>query len=96
VGLVRVLVAEDHPRLATTIATVLRREGMVTDLAFNGQDARDHAIGASYEVIALDRNLPRLHGDEVCRELLDGGCESRILMLTASGASRSRRPAPHA
>lgn len=78
--------AEDHPRLATTIATVLRREGMAADLAFDGQDALDHAAGASYDVIVLDRNLPRLHGDQVCRELLAGGCASRILMLTASGA----------
>jgi DNA-binding response OmpR family regulator len=85
-----VLVVEDHPRLATTIATVLRREGMATDLAFDGQDALDHAAGASYDVIVLDRNLPRLHGDAVCRELLAGGCGSRILMLTASGAVEDR------
>jgi DNA-binding response OmpR family regulator len=85
-----VLVVEDHPRLATTIATVLRREGMAADLAFDGQDALDHAAGASYDVIVLDRNLPRLHGDEVCRDLLAGGCESRILMLTASGAVQDR------
>jgi DNA-binding response OmpR family regulator len=90
VGGVRVLVVEDHPRLATTIASVLRREGMATDLAFDGQDALDHAIGASYDVIVLDRDLPRLHGDEVCRELLAGGCESRILMLTASGAVQDK------
>lgn len=86
----RVLVVEDHPRLATTIATVLRREGMAADVAFDGQDALDHAAAAVYDVIVLDRNLPRVHGDDVCRSLVDGGCQSRILMLTASGAVEDR------
>ena len=62
----RVLVVEDHPRLATTVATVLRREGMAVDVAFDGQDALAHAAATGYDVIVLDRNLPRLHGDEVC------------------------------
>jgi DNA-binding response OmpR family regulator len=79
----RVLVAEDHPRLATTVATVLRREGMAADVAFDGQDALAHAAATGYDVIVLDRNLPRLHGDEVCRALLAGGCQTPILMLTA-------------
>jgi DNA-binding response OmpR family regulator len=86
----RVLVAEDHPRLATTVATVLRREGMAVDLAFDGADALEHAAGAGYDVIVLDRNLPRLHGDEVCRSLLADGCESRILMLTAASTIEDR------
>ena len=61
----RVLVVEDHPRLATTIAGVLRREGMAADVAFDGRDALDHAAAGVYDVIVLDRNLPRLHGDDV-------------------------------
>src|SRR5262249_28964083 len=79
----RVLVVEDHPRLATAVATVLRREGMAVDVAFDGQDALAHAAATDYDVIVLDRNLPRLHGDEVCRALLADGCQTRILMLTA-------------
>jgi DNA-binding response OmpR family regulator len=86
----RVLVVEDHPRLATTIAGVLRREGMAADVAFDGRDALDHVAAAVYDVIVLDRNLPRLHGDDVCRELAAGGCQSRILMLTASGTVEDR------
>jgi DNA-binding response OmpR family regulator len=86
----RVLVVEDHPRLATTIAGVLRREGMAADVAFDGRDALDHAAAGVYDVIVLDRNLPRLHGDDVCRELAAGGCPSRILMLTASGTVEDR------
>jgi len=86
----RVLVVEDHPRLATTVATVLRREGMAVDVAFDGQDALAHAAATGYDVIVLDRNLPRLHGDEVCRALLAGGCQTRILMLTAASTIEDR------
>jgi DNA-binding response OmpR family regulator len=86
----RVLVAEDHPRLATTVATVLRREGMAVDIAFDGQDALAHAAATGYDVIVLDRNLPRLHGDEVCRALLADGCQTRILMLTAASTIEDR------
>jgi DNA-binding response OmpR family regulator len=86
----RVLVVEDHPRLATTVATVLRREGMAVDIAFDGQDALAHAAAVGYDVIVLDRNLPRLHGDQVCRTLLAGGCQTPILMLTAASTIEDR------
>src|SRR6185437_7866625 len=86
----RVLVVEDHPKLATTLATVLRREGMATDLAFDGNDALQHAAVTDYDVIVLDRNLPGLHGDEVCQALITAGCRSRVLMLTAAGTIRDR------
>ncbi|MBL7489980.1 response regulator transcription factor [Frankia sp. AgB1.9] len=86
----RVLVVEDHAKLAATIATVLRREGMAVDLAYDGRDALDRATRTSYDVILLDRNLPGLHGDDVCRELFAGGCESRVLMLTAAGTIGNR------
>jgi DNA-binding response OmpR family regulator len=80
-----VLVVEDHAKLATTVATVLRREGMAVDVAFDGHDALAHVSAAGYDVIVLDRNLPGLHGDEVCRMLVADGCQSRLLMLTAAG-----------
>jgi len=86
----RVLVVEDHPKLATTLATVLRREGMATDLAFDGNDALEHAAATEYDVIVLDRNLPGLHGDEVCQALITAGCRSRVLMLTAAGTIQDR------
>ena len=86
----RVLVVEDHPKLATTVATVLRREGMATDVAFDGHDALDHVAAADYDVIVLDRDLPGVHGDEVCRSLLAGGYPSRVLMLTAAGTIADR------
>jgi len=86
----RILVVEDHAKLATTVATVLRREGMAVDLAFDGHDALAHAATASYDVIVLDRNLPGMHGDDVCQTLLADGCESRVLMLTAAGTVDDR------
>ena len=60
----RVLIVEDHKELAATIAVGLRREGMAVDIAFDGEDALQHAAGDSYDVILLDRDLPKIHGDE--------------------------------
>ncbi|MBV9382839.1 MAG: response regulator transcription factor [Streptosporangiaceae bacterium] len=81
----RVLLVEDHAELAQTVAIGLRREGFAVDVVIDGQDALDHATVNSYDVIVLDRDLPGVHGDEVCRSLSADGCASRILMLTASG-----------
>jgi DNA-binding response OmpR family regulator len=80
----RVLLVEDHAKLATTVARGLRQKGMAVDIAFDGQDALDHLAGAAYDVVVLDRELPRLHGDEVCREIAAGPGNSRVLMLTAA------------
>lgn len=86
----RVLLVEDHTELAQTVAVGLRREGFAVDIAFDGQDALDHAALNTYDVIVLDRDLPMVHGDDVCRSLAAEGCSSRILMLTASGAIEDR------
>ena len=86
----RVLVAEDHAKLAQTVAVGLRREGMAVDIALDGQQALDDARITSYDVIVLDRDLPALHGDEVCRQLIAAGCQSRILMLTAAATIEDR------
>jgi DNA-binding response OmpR family regulator len=84
-----VLVVEDHPRLAATVATVLRREGMAVDVAFDGREALNRAALASYDVVVLDRDLPGVHGDDVCRSLVDGG-QGAVLMLTAAGTLEDR------
>jgi DNA-binding response OmpR family regulator len=86
----RVLVVEDHKELAATIAVGLRREGMAVDIAFDGEDALRHAAADSYDVILLDRDLPKIHGDEVCRALVARGSGSRVLMLTAAGTIEER------
>ena len=85
----RVLVVEDHPRLAETVATVLRREGMAVDIAFDGREALNRAALTSYDVVVLDRDLPGVHGDEVCRAIVAEG-NSAVLMLTAAGAVEER------
>ena len=86
----RVLVVEDHAKLATTVATVLRREGMAVDVVFDGNDALAYAARTSYDVIVLDRGLPGRHGDDVCRALFADGCDSRVLMLTAAATIEDR------
>jgi DNA-binding response OmpR family regulator len=85
----RVLVVEDHPRLAETVAAVLRREGMAVDLAFDGREALERTAVTSYDVVVLDRDLPNVHGDDVCRSLVRAG-QSAVLMLTAAGTIEDR------
>jgi DNA-binding response OmpR family regulator len=86
----RVLVVEDHAKLAMTIATGLRQAGMAVDVAFDGRDALNHAALTAYDVIVLDRDIPEVPGDEVCRTLTAEGSSSRVLMLTAAGTVEDR------
>ncbi len=86
----RVLLVEDHAKLATTLCRGLRREGMAVDIAFDGQDAIDHLNGTAYDVVVLDRDLPGIHGDDVCREIVAGPGNSRVLMLTAARSVSDR------
>jgi DNA-binding response OmpR family regulator len=86
----RILVAEDHRRLANAVAEGLRREGMAVDVAYDGADALAHAALLRYDVVVLDRDLPRVHGDEVCRKLIAEHGETRVLMLTAASTIRDR------
>jgi len=84
---VRVLVIEDEEPLADAIARGLRREGMAVDVAHDGEGALEKASLNEYDVVVLDRDLPIVHGDEVCRVLRDERCPARILMLTASAST---------
>jgi DNA-binding response OmpR family regulator len=86
----RVLVVEDFEILARTIGTGLRREGMAVDVALDGNDALDHLAVTRYDVVVLDRDLPGVHGDEVCRRIVAGRAESRVLMLTAASTVQQR------
>jgi len=87
---VRVLLVEDEERLAETIARGLRREGMAVDVVYDGQSALTKTAINNYDVVVLDRNLPVVHGDEVCRQLVAEQTTSRILMLTAAGSIQDR------
>jgi two-component system response regulator VanR len=82
---VRVLIAEDEPRVGDAVARGLRREGMAVDLARDGVSALQKALSAPYDVVVLDRDLPELHGDDVCRTLAAERPETKVLMLTAAG-----------
>ncbi|MCL2395096.1 MAG: response regulator transcription factor [Acidimicrobiaceae bacterium] len=86
----RVLVVEDHPKLAMAVTAGLRQAGMAVDLAFDGQDALEHLEVSDYDVVVLDRDLPKVHGDDVCRTLVASESAARVLMLTASGALQDR------
>src|SRR6202789_2571168 len=86
----RVLVVEDHSELAAAVASGLRREGMAVDTAQDGAAGLANARVYEYDVIVLDRDLPTIHGDEVCRRLAAGGGRARVLMLTASGGVEDR------
>src|SRR5215210_2648692 len=80
----RVLVAEDEPRVAAAVARGLRREGMAVDVAGDGAAALFHARVHPYDVVVLDRDLPEVHGDDVCRALNAEQPGTKILMLTAA------------
>jgi DNA-binding response OmpR family regulator len=86
----RILVIEDHAELAETIASLLRREGMAVDVANDGEQGLFKAQINEYDVLVLDRDLPKLHGDAVTLRMIESGARSRILMLTASGTIQDR------
>lgn len=84
------LVVEDETVLADAIAEWLRRESFAVDVAYDGDAALERLGVNEYAVVVLDRDLPVVHGDDVCRAIVDAGGETRVLMLTASAAVRER------
>ena len=86
----RVLVVEDFEPMARAIVTGLRREGMAVDAVYDGADALSQLALTRYDVVVLDRDLPGVHGDEICRQLAAARSPSRILMLTAAGSLSDR------
>lgn len=86
----RVLVVEDFEVMARSIGTGLRREGMAVDVVLNGNDALSRLAVTRYDVVVLDRDLPGVHGDEICRRIVAEDSGSRILMLTAASSVKER------
>jgi DNA-binding response OmpR family regulator len=86
----RVLVVEDFEVMATAIGTGLRREGMAVDVVLDGAAALESLAVTRYDVVVLDRDLPAVHGDEICRAIVAQGSRSRVLMLTAASTVRER------
>jgi DNA-binding response OmpR family regulator len=84
---VRVLVIEDDRELAETVAVGLRHERMAVDIALDGEAGLARALVHDYDVIVLDRDLPAVHGDEVCARLVAIGGRTRVLMLTGAATN---------
>ena len=87
---VRILVIEDEQPLADAIARGLRREGMAVDVAYDGDSGHEKATVTRYDVVVLDRDLPGMPGDQLCREILAACALTRVIMLTASGTVADR------
>jgi DNA-binding response OmpR family regulator len=87
---VRVLVVEDEKLLADAIAEWLRRGAFAVDVAYDGDAALERLGIYEYDVVVLDRDLPVVSGDDVCRAIVDSGADTRVLMLTAAAAVRER------
>jgi DNA-binding response OmpR family regulator len=87
---VRVLIVEDERLLADAIAEGLRQEAFAVDVACDGAAALERLAVNAYDVLVLDRDLPVVHGDDVCRAVVKSGAETRVLMLTAASAVTDR------
>ncbi|MET0865915.1 MAG: response regulator transcription factor [Nakamurella sp.] len=86
----RVLLAEDEPLLADAIGAGLRAEAIAVDIVLDGQSAIDRMSVYDYDVVALDRDIPVVHGDDVCRWIVAHRSASRVLMLTAATTVRNK------
>ncbi len=86
----RVLVVEDVRRLADDIAEGLRDQGMAVDVSYDGLDAAVKSSVNPYDVVVLDRDLPGMHGDALCRVIADAEHAAMVLMLTAADAPGER------
>jgi DNA-binding response OmpR family regulator len=86
---VRVLVVEDETALADAVARGLRRLGMIVDVAYDGDEGFGKATADGYDVLVLDRDLPGMSGDDICRSIT-AGTPTRVLMLTASTTDAAR------
>jgi DNA-binding response OmpR family regulator len=86
----RLLVVEDEPLLAEGIAEWLRDEAHAVDIAYDGAAALERLTVNAYDVVVLDRDIPVLHGDEVCRAIVTSEAPTRVLMLTAAAEITDR------
>ena len=86
----RVLVVEDEMALADAVARGLRRQGMSVDVAYDGDDGYGKATSHGYDVLVLDRDLPGVSGDDICRTVTAAGPLPRVILLTASTSDRDK------
>ena len=86
----RILVVEDEPLLADAVAAALRNDTHAVDIAYDGGAALERLGVHDYDVVVLDRDLPVVHGDEVCRQVTAGTAATRVIMLTAAAGIDDR------
>jgi DNA-binding response OmpR family regulator len=86
----RILVVEDEPLLADAVAVGLRHAAHAVDVVYDGPSALERIHVNDYDVVVLDRDLPVVHGDDVCRALVEGDRDTRVLMLTAAAGVDDR------
>src|ERR1700760_1348966 len=86
----RVLVVEDEMTLADAVARGLRRHGVDVDVAYDGDEGFSKLTSTGYDVLVLDRDLPGMSGDDICRSVTSDGLPVRVLMLTAAVGERER------
>lgn len=85
-----VLIVEDSIALAEVVAEGLRDQGMAVDIAYDGLQATSRLAVGAYDVVVLDRDLPGMHGDTICRMIVGSTESPMVLMLTASGSPAER------
>jgi DNA-binding response OmpR family regulator len=86
----RVLVVEDEASLADYLAAGLRGLAMAVDVAYDGKSALERLTVNAYDIVLLDRDLPDIHGDDLCRDIIEGAAPPRVLMLTAAASVRDK------
>ena len=86
----RILVVEDEPLLADAVAQGLRHDAHAVDVVYDGAAALERVDVNDYDVVVLDRDLPVVHGDDVCRRLVERDGDTRVLMLTAAAGVDDR------
>lgn len=86
----RILVVEDERELGDAIVDGLRQHSLAVDIAYDGQEAMDKVTVNGYDVVVLDRDLPKVSGDMVCTQMVEARLDARILMLTAASAVKQR------
>jgi DNA-binding response OmpR family regulator len=89
-AMVRILVIEDEVALADAVVRGLRRHGMDVDVAYDGDEGYGKVTNSAYDVLVLDRDLPGMSGDSICRSVTEAGPLPQVLLLTASAAPEDR------
>jgi DNA-binding response OmpR family regulator len=86
----KLLLVEDEIKLAEALSHLLKKNGYVVDVAFNGETGAEMASTGIYDIIILDRMLPRLDGLALLKEIRGLGVATPVLILTAKDAPQDR------